>query len=162
MAAWFLPSPQPPNTMPVVSFPWVRSPNNETQQSTEDNSTTTMSKEKGVNAATKKAVANLKKELTSSIERRLTEIVEIKMEEALKHLQDKLQEAIHSADTRPSTNVTVEEVRAMVKECLADRSIVTTTPASAVHGGTFLSKGFYPTVQAMMDDTIRLNALVDA
>jgi hypothetical protein len=162
MVAWFLPSQQAPNTMPVVSFPWVRGPNNGTQQSTEDKPTTTMSKEKGVNAATKKAVADLKKELTSSIERRLTEIVEIKMAEALKHLHDKLQEAIHSADTRPAANVTVEEVRAMVKECLADQSMVTTTPASAVHGRTFLSKGFYPRVQAMMDDTIRLNASVDA
>jgi hypothetical protein len=54
-----------------------------------------------------------------------------------------------------------EDLRNLVCECVQERTLVTNTLASAVQGKTALQKGIYQSVPQFIDDSSRVETLLE-
>jgi hypothetical protein len=106
-----------------------------------------------INVATKHAIQAAEDRFAKRVDE-----MEKKMEQGMKALEEKI-----AALTNSPAPMNPDELRKLVRECLADRSLVTNTPASAIHcaPSSDLSKGIYATVEELNADLKRAETLID-
>jgi hypothetical protein len=61
----------------------------------------------------------------------------------------------------PQPTVKQEDLHSLVRECVQESALVTNTPASAVHGKFAVQKGIYQSVAQFIDDSSRVETLLE-
>ena len=110
--------------------------------------------ESSLNAGTKKLVEQTEEKLSGRID-----AMEEKMEASMRKFEHRMTSWMETQQS--AATVQREELSKLVRECVAESSLVTNTPISAVHGDTLFNKGIYSSIEQFNADSSRVETLLE-
>lgn len=82
------------------------------------------------------------------------------LEQQLQQLEKRMKKWMEEKSV-PQPTVKQEDLRSLVRECVQESTLITNTPASAVHGKSAFQKGIYQSIAQFIDDSSRVETLLE-